>query len=127
MTSIFLNTCGYSPYITSSLRRGWGCLLQLLLALASSVIIGSVSHWIRDHIILSQIRGSPNLEGQVSVFISPRHRVAQLYTQTPGYLSVASYNSQSNGGGIRPRLHKGSTPELSADNSLAYNISARTT
>jgi hypothetical protein len=32
-----------------------------------------------DHILLSQIRDSPNLEGQVPVFISPRNRVAQLY------------------------------------------------
>jgi hypothetical protein len=27
-----LNTCGYSPYITSSLKRGWVCRLQLLLS-----------------------------------------------------------------------------------------------
>jgi hypothetical protein len=31
-----LNTCGHSPYITSSLTRGWVYHLQLLLALASS-------------------------------------------------------------------------------------------
>jgi hypothetical protein len=42
-----LNTCGYSPYVTSSLTRGWVCCLQLLLALASAVIIGSESHNIR--------------------------------------------------------------------------------
>jgi hypothetical protein len=35
------NTCGYSPYITSSLTRGWVCRLQLLLALASAIILGS--------------------------------------------------------------------------------------
>jgi hypothetical protein len=34
-----LNTCGYSPYVTSSLTRGWICRLQLLLALASAVIL----------------------------------------------------------------------------------------
>jgi hypothetical protein len=28
-----LNTCGYSPYVTSSLMRGWVCRLQLLLVL----------------------------------------------------------------------------------------------
>jgi hypothetical protein len=33
-----LNTCGHSPYITSSLTRGWVCHLQLLLALASAFI-----------------------------------------------------------------------------------------
>jgi hypothetical protein len=31
------------------------------------------------HILFSQIQDSPNLEGQVSEFISPRNRVAQLY------------------------------------------------
>jgi hypothetical protein len=33
-----LNTCAYSPYVTSSLTRGWVCRLKLLLALASAVI-----------------------------------------------------------------------------------------
>jgi hypothetical protein len=47
-------------------------LLQLLLGLASVVILGS----------LSQIRDLPNLEGQVPVFISPWKRVAQFYPQT---------------------------------------------
>jgi hypothetical protein len=42
MTRIFifqLNTCDYSPYITSSLMRGWSCHLQLLLSLVSTVIL----------------------------------------------------------------------------------------
>jgi hypothetical protein len=72
-----LNTC-YSPYVTSSVTRGWICRLQLLLAIASVVILRSESHGTRDHIFLSQILYSPNLEGQVPVFISPRNRVAQL-------------------------------------------------
>jgi hypothetical protein len=46
------------------------CCLQLLLALASAVILGSDSRGTRDHILLSQIRDSPNLEDQVPVFIS---------------------------------------------------------
>jgi hypothetical protein len=33
-----LNTCSHSPYVTSSLTRGWVCHLQLLLALVSTVI-----------------------------------------------------------------------------------------
>jgi hypothetical protein len=60
-----------------------------------------------DHILLSQIRDSPNLDGQVPVFISPRTRVTQLYPQALGSLSVASYDSQGYGGGIRTRLHTG--------------------
>jgi hypothetical protein len=74
-----LITCGYSSYVTSSLMRGCVCSLRLLLALASAVILKSESRRIHDHILLSQIRGSSNLEGQVPVFISPRNRVARLY------------------------------------------------
>jgi hypothetical protein len=70
-----LNTCGYSPYVTSPLTRGWVCSLQLLLGLASAVILRSDYRETRDHILLSQIRESPNLEGQVLVFISPRNRI----------------------------------------------------
>jgi hypothetical protein len=51
-----LSTCGHSPYITSSLTRGWVCHLQLLLALASVFILGSESRGTHDHILLSQIR-----------------------------------------------------------------------
>jgi hypothetical protein len=102
-----LNTCGYSPYVTSSLTREWVCRLQLLLGLASAVILWFEFRSTHDHILLSQIRGSPNLEGQVPVFISPRERVAQLYSQALGSLFVASYDSQGYGGDIRPRLHTG--------------------
>jgi hypothetical protein len=34
-----LKTCSYSPYVISSLKRGWVCRLQLLLVLASAVIL----------------------------------------------------------------------------------------
>jgi hypothetical protein len=53
-----------------------GLLLQLLLVLASAVILGSDSRVTHDHILLPQIRDSPNLEGQVPVFLSPRNSVA---------------------------------------------------
>jgi hypothetical protein len=100
-----LNTCSPSPYLTSSLTRGWVCCLQLLLALASTLRFESRgSH---DHILLSHIRDSPNLEGQVSIFISPRNIVAQLYPQALGSLFIASYNMQGYGGGIRFCLHMG--------------------
>jgi hypothetical protein len=87
--------------------RGWVWRLQLLLALASSVILGSESRGTHDHILMSQIRDSPNLEGQVLVFISPRNRVAQLLPQALGSLFIASYESQGYGGGVRTRLHTG--------------------
>jgi hypothetical protein len=41
---------------TLSLTRGRICPLQLSLALASAVFLGSGSHGTRDHILLSQIR-----------------------------------------------------------------------
>jgi hypothetical protein len=65
------NACGHSPYVTSSLTRGWVCLLQFVLALAIAVILMSESYGTHDHILLSQIRDSCNLEGQVPVFIYP--------------------------------------------------------
>jgi hypothetical protein len=88
-----LKPCTNSLYVTSSLTRRRVCRLQLLLVLASAVILRSESSGTHDHILLSQIRDSPNLEGQVPVFICPRNRVAQLYPQALGSLFVASYYS----------------------------------
>jgi hypothetical protein len=102
-----LNNCFHSTYVASSLTRWWICSLQLLPVLASAVILISDSRGTRDHILLSQIRDSPNLEGQVPVFTSPRNRVAQLFSQILGFLFIASYDSQGYGGGIRPLLHTG--------------------
>jgi hypothetical protein len=48
--SFQLNTCGHSAYVTSSLTRGWVCRLQMLLALASAVILGSESRGTHNHI-----------------------------------------------------------------------------
>jgi hypothetical protein len=71
--SIFfqLNTCGHSPYVTSSLRRGWVCHLQLLLVLASAVILRSESRRTHDHILLSQIRDSPTRRARSPYLYSP--------------------------------------------------------
>jgi hypothetical protein len=44
------------------MTRGRVCSLQLLLVLASAVIFGSESLETHNHILLSEIRGSPNLE-----------------------------------------------------------------
>jgi hypothetical protein len=89
--------------------RGWVCHSQLLLALASAVNLRSESRETHHHILLSQIGDSPNLEGQVPVFVSRRNRVAQLYPQVLDSIFVASYDSQGYGGGIRLRLHTGYT------------------
>jgi hypothetical protein len=79
----------------------------LLLALASLIILRYESRGIHDHILLSQIRDSTNLEDHVPVYISPTNRVAQLYLQALGSLLVVSYDLQGYGGGIRARLHTG--------------------
>jgi hypothetical protein len=81
------------------------CCLQLLLVFASIVILLSESRGTHDHILLSQIRDSPNLEGQVPVFISLGNRVVQLYPQALGSIFVASYDSQSYGGSIPHKKH----------------------
>jgi hypothetical protein len=80
----------HSPYVTSCSTRGWVCSLQLLLAPSSAVILRSDFHRTRDHILLSQIRDFPNLEGQVPVFISPSIRMAQLYPEALGSFFIAS-------------------------------------
>jgi hypothetical protein len=79
--------------------------LQLLLVLATAIILGSESHGTRDHILVSQIRDSPNLDDQIPIFISPRIRVAQLYPQALCSFFVASYDSKGYGGNIRTSLH----------------------
>jgi hypothetical protein len=58
LTTIFLllsYSCEFAD-VGRSLTRGRVCRLQLLLALASTFILGSDSRGIRDHILLSQIR-----------------------------------------------------------------------
>jgi hypothetical protein len=52
----------------------------------------------------SALRQTPNLEYHVSVFMSPSDRVAQLYSQAPGFFFVAFYDSQGYGGGMPPQL-----------------------
>jgi hypothetical protein len=96
-----------------------------MLALASAVNLRSESRSAHDHILLPQIRDSPNLEGQVPVFISPRNRVVQFYPQALGSLFAASYDSQGCGGVIQPRLHTG-VPLTKLQTYPAYNTSART-
>jgi hypothetical protein len=60
-----------SPNVASSLMSGWVCRLQLLLALANAIILRSESHETHDHILLSQILDSFNLEGQVPYLYPP--------------------------------------------------------
>jgi hypothetical protein len=57
-----------------------GLMFTIAAAPRSAVIFGSESRRTRGHNLLSQIRGSPKLEGQVPVLIFPRNRVAMLYS-----------------------------------------------
>jgi hypothetical protein len=53
--------------------------MGLSFTIDAAVILRLEYHGTDDYILLFQIRVSPNLEGQVPVFISPRNRVVQLY------------------------------------------------
>jgi hypothetical protein len=57
-----LNTCCYRPYVTSSLTRGWVCRLQLMLVLASALILEFESRGTRKHILLPPFVASYNLQ-----------------------------------------------------------------
>jgi hypothetical protein len=72
-----------------------GLLFAVAAGLASAVIFASESCGAHDHILLPQIRDSPNLEGQIPVFMSFRNRAAQLYPLALCSLLVISYDSQS--------------------------------
>jgi hypothetical protein len=58
---------GFLMWGALSLARGRVCHLQLMVAHPSVVILGAESRMTRDHISLSQIRDSPNLEGQAQL------------------------------------------------------------
>jgi hypothetical protein len=93
----------------------WDALSDKRTGLSFAVAAGPRQHShsrvrVPRDLLLTQIQDSPNLKGQVPVFIFPRNRVVQLYPQALGSLSVASYDSQGYGGGIRTRLHAGELP-----------------
>jgi hypothetical protein len=83
---------------------------KFLLALASTAIFGSEPRGTYCHILLSLIRDAPNLEDQVTIFISLSDRVAQLYLQVLGSLFIASFDSQGYNWGVLTRLRMGLSP-----------------
>jgi hypothetical protein len=99
-----LNSYGHSLYVTSSLTRGWICSLQLLLGLASALILRSGSRGTHNHILLSQIWDSPSLEGQVPYLYppgtgwpgyTPRHLVPFLSPPTTRRATVEAFEPAS--------------------------------
>jgi hypothetical protein len=85
---------GYDWIVSQSYQ-----LQRQQLGLASAAFLGSECRWTYDQISLSQYRDSSNLEDKVPAHISPRNRVTQLNPQVPVSHSLASYDSQSYGGG----------------------------
>jgi hypothetical protein len=90
---IFFRQFRVCYFVAPSLTRGWVYNLLLLLVLASAIPLGSESRGTQDHFYCPNSWDSTSLEGQVSVFISPRNRVAHIYLRALGSLSVASYDS----------------------------------
>jgi hypothetical protein len=94
-------------FVAPSLTRGRVCNLLLLMVSPAQSRSGLSFAGLKTIFYCPNSWDSPNLEGQVPVFISPRNRMAQLYLRALGSLSVYSYDSQGYGGGILSRLHTG--------------------
>jgi hypothetical protein len=80
-----LRVCWYEAL---SLTIGRVCRLQLLLVLASAVILGPESRGTRDHILLSQIRYFPSR--RLLRFAGLRWRYSTPPPQTPKSVSVVT-------------------------------------
>jgi hypothetical protein len=93
-------------FVAPSLTRGRVCnlLYNCFWALPEQSLLSQSSSELTA-IFYCLIWDSPNLEGQVPVFIY--NRVAQLYPRALGSLFVASYDSQGYGEGIRICIHAG--------------------
>jgi hypothetical protein len=88
-----LNTCGYSPYVTSSLTRAW---VLFTIAAGPRQRSHSQVQVLRDswpHFTVSDMR-LPQPGGPGPHIYIPRNRVVRLYPQALGSLFVASYDSQ---------------------------------
>jgi hypothetical protein len=114
LLEIFVRQLRVCYFVAPSLSRERVCnLLSLLDSPAQS-------RETQDRILCPNSLDSTNLEGQVPVFISPRNRVAQIYPQALGSLSVASYDSPGYGGGIVSRLHTGGSVSKSSQVKSSY-------
>jgi hypothetical protein len=67
--------------------RGWVCRLQLLLVLASAVILRSESCGTRDHVLLSEIRDSPKPGGPGPRIYIPQEQGGPVIPPGTGFLS----------------------------------------
>jgi hypothetical protein len=77
-----------------------GLSFTILLVLASAVILGSESRCTHDHILLSQILDSHNLEGQIPVLVTCQKKKKKVKVKITLRLTV----SQSVRVGVEPHL-----------------------
>jgi hypothetical protein len=118
------------------LTRGRVCRLQLLLAFASTVILGSESRRTRDHILLSQMRDIPfrhllRLAGLRWRYSTPLHTYksfafysniqsqSQSYITTDGQSASLSWNKAPIWG-LRPDLYYCQPVPFIAQNLFAF-------
>jgi hypothetical protein len=108
LLEIFFRQLRVCYFVAPSLTRGRVCnlLYNCFWALPEQPLLGR-SRSELTAIFYCLIWDSPNFEGQVPIFISPRNRVAQLYPRALGSLFVAFYDSQGCGGDILTCLHTG--------------------
>jgi hypothetical protein len=81
---ILSDMCGLFD-VGCPLSRETGLSLQLILAIASAVILRSFSRETHNHILLSQIRDSLNPVGQVRVFIYPQEQGGPVTPPETGF------------------------------------------
>jgi hypothetical protein len=84
-----LNICGYSSYVTSLWREDGSVVYSCCWSSPAQSFSGLSLAGLMTAFYCLQIRDSPNLKGQVPVFISPRNRVARLYPQALGCLILS--------------------------------------
>jgi hypothetical protein len=96
-----LKTCGYSPFVASSLMKRRICRLQFLLVLASPVILRSESRGTVSDSRLTQ----PEVPGPC-IYI-PQEQGGAVIPPGTGFPYHTFYDSQGFGGDIRHRLHAG--------------------
>jgi hypothetical protein len=90
LLKIFFRHLRVCNFLAPSLTRGWVCnlLYNYFWALPEQSLLGRSPAELTA-IFYCLIWDSPNLEGQVPVFISPRNRVAQLYPRALGSLFLS--------------------------------------
>jgi hypothetical protein len=87
---IYLRVC-WCGVLSPTRRRV--CCLQLLLVLASAVILGLESHGTHDRILLSQTRDCPSVRTR-SLYLYPPGTGWPSYSPRHWLLSITYYNSQ---------------------------------